>query len=219
MSAQPRILVVIGTPLANSLNHALASAYVEAARPEGADVDVIDLAIDPIPAHPSTRGELRTPRQGHDDAPLDAHVADYIARVEAADHLVLLFPQWWGTYPAALKSWLDRVLLSGTAFSYRSTGRGWDKHLTGRTARIVMTMDSPGWWNRGFYRDAAVVALKNATLWYCGIRTLGVMRVPEVRHATPDRLARAIATLGRLGRDDARRTPSASVARRAVPAR
>ena len=213
-ASRPRILVVIGTPLPDSLNHALASAYVDAARAEGAEVDVIDLAHDPIPDHPRTRGELRAPRDGRDDLPLDEDVAEDLARVEGADEIVLLFPQWWGLYPAALKSWLDRVLLSGAAFTPHAAGRGWDKHLKGRTARIVMTMDSPTWWNRWFYRDAAVTALRNATLWYVGIRTLGVTRVAEVKHSSPAALTRSIARMARLGTADARRAPRVNAGRR-----
>lgn len=215
----PRILVVVGTPLAGSLNHALAHAYVDAARVAGANVDVIDLARDPIPAHPTARGELRMPRPDHADAPLDPATAGYIDAVDAADHLVLFFPQWWGTYPAAFKAWIDRVLISGSAFSYRDRGQGWDRHLTGRTARIVHTMDSPGWWDRLLYRRAGVRALRTATLWYCGIRTIGTTHVAQVRHATPAKLERAIARMATHGRDDARRTRPARVSAATRPAR
>ena len=51
-----------GTPLPGTLNHALARAYVEAAREGGCEVRVIDLADDPIPAHPRSRDELRVRR-------------------------------------------------------------------------------------------------------------------------------------------------------------
>ncbi|WP_062210930.1 NAD(P)H-dependent oxidoreductase [Demequina oxidasica] len=201
------ILVVIGTPVTDSLNHAMAQAYVESAREAGADVDVIDLATDPIPPHPHQRGNLRMPRDGNDLA-LDPGVGDYIARVESADHLVVLFPQWWGSYPAALKAWVDAVFLSGFAFRYAPTGRGWDKLLKGRTARIVMTMDSPRLWNRLAYRDAAIATLKNATLWYSGIKTIGVTRVGEVRHQDTAALTKAVAKIGNLGAADAKRTPT-----------
>ncbi|WP_084104689.1 NAD(P)H-dependent oxidoreductase [Demequina sp. NBRC 110056] len=213
-----RILVVIGTPLADSLNHALAHAYIDAARTAGAQVDVVDLARDAIPEHPAVRQDLRVPRTD-DDPTLDAAIAAHVARIDAADHLALFFPQWWGTYPAAFKSWIDRAILSGSAFRYKD-GRGWAKLLTGRTARIVMTMDSPRWWNWWMYRDAAVRALKVATLWYVGVTTVGVERIPEVRHASPARLERSVASMARLGKADALRTPSPSITRAAdrVPA-
>lgn len=198
----PRILVIVGTPLADSLNHALARSYAEAARAGGADVRVVDLAHDAVPQHPSDRGELRTPRTDA-DVPLAAEVAAYVADVEWADHLVFFFPQWWGSYPAVLKSWIDRVFLSGFAFRYRPTGRLWDKLLTGRTARIVMTMDSPGLWNGLVYRDAPIRSLRRATLEYCGIRVRGVTRLSEVRHRADADRERWIGGIASFGATDA----------------
>lgn len=194
----PRILVVIGTPLAGSLNHALARSYVDAARAGGADVRVVDLARDAVPGHPSVRDEVRLPRTDA-DVPLSPDVAGYIADVDWADHLVFFFPQWWGSVPGALKSWIDRVFVRGFAYRYRPTGRLWDKLLTGRTARIVMTMDSPSAWNAWVYRDAPIRTLRNATLEYCGIRVRGVTRLSEVRHRTDadrERWVRGMASFG-----------------------
>ncbi len=194
----PRILVVIGTPLAGSLNHALAQSYVDAARTAGADVRVVDLARDAVPGHPSLRDEVRLPRTDA-DVPLSPDVAGYIADVDWADHLVFFFPQWWGSVPAALKSWIDRVFVRGFAYRYRPTGRLWDKLLTGRTARIVMTMDSPSAWNAWVYRDAPIRTVRNATLEYCGIKVRGVTRLSEVRHradADRERWVRGMASFG-----------------------
>ena len=197
-----RILVVIGHPLADSLVHALASEYVaEASRT--AEVHVVDLAVDPVPAHPVSRAELRVGPDG-DTSHLDPVVDGYVADLLWADHVVMLHPQWWGTYPAVLKAWIDRVFLSGVAFRYRGK-RGWDKLLTGRTARLVMTMDSPGWWNRLVYRDAAGVSLRRSVLAYVGIKTVGTTRFAAVRHV--DARTRE-AWLGRMRRhaaDDVRR--------------
>ncbi len=201
-----RILIVIGTPLAGSFNHALAHAYVDSAREAGAEVRVIDLAADPIPAHPRTISDLKMPRTG--DAPLDADVARYIVDVEWAQHLTLFYPQWWGTYPAALKSFLDRVLLSG--FAHRYVGkRGWEKLLKGRTGRIVTTMDSPGWWNLGWYWRSSDVSLRRATLWYCGIKAVGTHRFTSVRHTDFATRARWISATAKLGTRDARGARSA----------
>lgn len=198
----PRILVVIGTPVAGSLNHALADSYVEAARTGGAEVRVVDLANDAVPGHPSHRDELRMPRTDA-DLPLTPEVAAYVADVEWADHVVFFFPEWWGSYPAALKTWIDRVFLSGFAFRYRPTGRLWDKLLTGRSARIVMTMDSPRLWNAWVYRNAPIRSLRNATLEYCGIRVRGVTRLSEVRHRADADRTRWIAGMASFGATDA----------------
>ena len=198
----PRILVVIGTPLAGSLNHALAHSYADAAHAAGAEVRLIDLARDAVPGHPSQRNEVRLPRTDA-DVPLAPEVAAYVADVDWSDHLVFFFPQWWGSYPAALKTWIDRVFLAGFAYRYRPTGRLWDKLLTGRTARIVMTMDSPKIWNAWVYRNAAIRSLRNATLEFCGIRVRSVTRLAEVRHRSDADRERWIGGMASLAATDA----------------
>lgn len=197
-----RILVVIGTPLAGSLNHALAHSYAESARAGGAEVRIVDLASDAVPGHPSQRAEVRLPRTDA-DLPLSPEVAAYVDDVAWADHLAIFFPQWWGSYPAVLKAWIDRVFVSGFAYRYRDRGRLWDKLLTGRSARIVMTMDSPGSWNAWAYRDAPIRSLRTATLEFCGIRVRGVTRLSQVRHRTDADRVRWIGGMASFGATDA----------------
>ncbi|HYP72960.1 MAG TPA: NAD(P)H-dependent oxidoreductase [Microbacterium sp.] len=208
----PRILVVIGTPIAGSLNHSLAASYIDAARAGGAEVRVIDLANDPIPAHPTSRDELRMPRTDA-DRPLDPEVAAYIDDVRWADRLVFFHPQWWGTYPAALKAFIDRVFLSGFAFRYRERSALSERLLAGRTARIVMTMDSPRAWNRLVYRNAAETSMTKAILSYCGVRTTGITRFTPVRFAVETARADWVAQTAKLGARDA----AATVARASEP--
>jgi NAD(P)H dehydrogenase (quinone) len=213
-----RILVVIGTPLPGTLTHALAASYIAAAREAGADVRVIDLASDPIPDHPRHRNELRAPRSDA-DMPLSPEVERYLADVRWSDHLVLVHPQWWGTAPAALKAFVDRVFLSGAAFRYRERSPLSERLLAGRTARIVMTMDAPRWWNRLVYRNAAETSLTRATLGYCGIRTIGVTRFSPVRFS--DEAARAgwLRRISSQGRADAARLARSPRVRSAEPVR
>lgn len=199
-----RILVVIGTPLPATLTHALAAAYTAEARAHGAEVRVIDLAVDPVPDHPRTRDQLHAPRT-EADRPLDPEVARYLDDVRWADHLTIVHPQWWGTAPAALKAFIDRVFLSGATFRYRQGTRTWDRLLKGRTARVVMTMDSPRWWNRIVYRGAAEASLTRATLGYCGVTTVGVTRFTPVRFSDESVRQSWIDRMGTLGRTDATR--------------
>ena len=207
-----RILVVVGTPLPDTLIHALADGYLAGAREAGADVRVIDLARDPIPDHPRVRGQLRVPRTDA-DIPLDPEVARYLDDVRWADHLVILHPQWWGTVPAALKAFIDRVFLSGGTFRYRERSALSERLLAGRTARIVMTMDSPRVWNRLVYRNAAETSLTRATLGYCGVKTIGVTRFGSVRFSDDTARAAWLDRLRALGAKDA-----AATRRRSTPA-
>ncbi|MFF2372297.1 NAD(P)H-dependent oxidoreductase [Agromyces sp. NPDC058110] len=206
-------LVIIGHPNAGSFNHALADQYVAGLRAayvdpstggpaDGSQVRVIDLAEREFDLLPADRRDLRAP--DGDTSHLEPRIREFIDDVAWADHLVFLFPQWWGTYPAVLKAFLDRAVLSGTAFKY---GRGQisTRLLTGKTARIVMTMDAPVAWNRIVYRSAAETSLKRATLAYCGVKTVGITRFTPVRFSTPEKRGAWLETVRRLGVADAAR--------------
>ncbi len=90
-----------------------------------------------------------------------------------AEHLVFVYPTWWGTFPALLKGFLDRVMTPGFAFRHVSADL-WDKLLTGRTADLLTTMDTPPLIYRIIYRAPGRQALARATLGYCGVRTARV---------------------------------------------
>ncbi len=198
-SSRRRILVVIGHPIAGSLNHALASAYTDAVRVAGADVRTHDLAAIRLP-HPDSRDQLRA--WHGDTSTLDPTVQTLIDDLLWSEHLVVFFPQWWGTYPAILKAYLDLVFLSGVAFRYKK-GQIPHRMLTGRTARIVMTADGPGWWNSSRYRNAAETSLTRATFEYCGMRVRGITRFMKVRFSTPAQRAGWLRRAGALGTADA----------------
>src|ERR1039457_4504254 len=56
--------------------------------------------------------------------------------IEWSDPLILVYPTWWGTYPALLKGFLDRVLTPGFAFRHVNHDT-WEKLLRGRTADLI----------------------------------------------------------------------------------
>ena len=87
-----------------------------------------------------------------------------------AEHLVFVYPTWWGTFPALLKGCLDRVMTPGFAFRHVSPDK-WDKLLAGRTADLITTMDTPPLFYRVIYWAPGRQALGRATLGYCGLRT------------------------------------------------
>lgn len=214
---RPRILVVLGHPRGDSLCAGLADAYAAGARAEGAEVTVLRLGETDFDLASREPSLLRW--HGRDQVPArEPAVEQMIDDVRDADHLVFIFPQWWGTYPALLKGYIDRVFLSRFAFAYREGSSLWDKRLTGRTARVLMTMDSPLLWDTLKYRRAAVTSLTQAVLGYCGVRTVGVTRFPRVRFSTEARRAAWLARVEQMGRKDARRTPRAGRPETAVAA-
>ncbi len=185
------VLIILGHPDAQSLCHALAEAYRQGAESTGANVSVLELGklrFDPI-LHKGYR-EVQ-------ELEPDLVVAQQL--IKAANHIVMVYPSWWGAMPALLKGFFDRVLVPGFAFKYRDNSPFWDKYLTGKTARIIITMDAPSLWNRIMYHRANIFAVKAATLQYCGIKPVRVTTFDNVRMSVPLRRAKWLIKVRELG--------------------
>jgi len=48
----------------------------------------------------------------------DAKVQRHVGLIEEATHLAIVHPDWWGTPPALLKGWVDRVFRPGIAYEF-----------------------------------------------------------------------------------------------------
>jgi 1,4-dihydroxy-2-naphthoate polyprenyltransferase len=187
----PKVLVVLGHPRRGSLCEALADAYVAGARDAGAEVrrfSLPDLGFEPNVLVPSPR-----------DQTLEPAITEAVRLVAWAEHLVFVFPTWWGTMPACLKGFLDRVLMPGFAFADREDGEGWDKLLVGKTAHLLTTMDTPPWVYRWIYRAPGLNALGRATLGFCGIEPVRSTIFGPVKTASAERRAEWIAAAHREG--------------------
>lgn len=107
-----RVLVLYAHPNPESFGAALHAAVVTSLGEAGHEVDDCDLyaeGFDPVLS--------RAERVGyHDLASNRDPVAGYVARLRAADALVLCFPVWNFGYPAILKGFFDRVFLPGVSF-------------------------------------------------------------------------------------------------------
>lgn len=122
---------------------------------------------------------------------LEPGLAAAQADIGWAEHLVFVYPTWWGTFPARLKGFLDRTLTPGFAFRHHADGR-WDQLLKGRTAELLTTMDTPPLVYRWIYRAPGHHALASATLGYCGVRTVRRRIAGPVITSTPDERQRWI---------------------------
>jgi putative NADPH-quinone reductase len=160
-----RIFILNGHPAESSLNRALAETYAEAARDAGHEVRLTalhDLKFDPDYEF-----------SGYDThKPLEAGLEQVAQDIEWSEHMVLITPMWWGGLPAKLKGLFDRVLLPGRAFSTRQTD--WMgmpvPMLTGRTGRVIITSDTPGWFQRWIYRNAMARQLRDQIFGFVGIK-------------------------------------------------
>lgn len=171
-----KILVINAHPSATSFNQALTQRYVEQAIALGGSVDIIEIGqlnFDP---------NLRYGYQKRMTIEPDLLAA--WEKIQSADHLVWIFPVWWGGLPAFAKGFIDRLFLPSQAFSYRENSSRVIGHLQSKSARIITTLDQPGWFYRWYYGEPSTRQLKKATLQFCGIQKVKVNYVGTVRGST-----------------------------------
>ena len=182
--AKQHILIILSHPTADSLCAGMAHAYAQGAQHAGAQVrflDVGQLAFNPL-------------FQGYGAAqPLEPDLLAAQADIHWADHLAWVYPIWWGAMPALLKGFIDRVLLPGYAFKYRQGSSLWDRLLAGRSAQLLVTMDSPPWYYRWVQHMPGHHQMKKTILEFSGIRPVRVHGFGPVRGADSARRARWLA--------------------------
>lgn len=186
-----KILVILGHPDSNSLCGSLASAYRDSAEQAGADVRELRLGemdFDPVLWNGYNKIQELEP--------------DLVRAQELvlwASHIVFVYPTWWGAMPALMKGFFDRAFLPGYAFKYRENSAFWDKLLAGRTAHLIVTMDTPPWYYRWIYRRPGHNEMKRTILGFCGIRTTRITEFAMVRHSSSQQREKWIETVRKLG--------------------
>jgi NAD(P)H dehydrogenase (quinone) len=161
-----KILIINGHPDRQSFCNELAVRYKNGAEHSGAEcklVNLTDLKFDPNLGHGY--------RQRTELEPDLLMMQQEISKTEL---IVLVYPNWWGTYPALLKGFLDRTLLPGFAFSYRENSRMLNKLLTGKSARLIVTMDTPKWYYSLFMHNPGHNSMKIGVLGFCGIKPVKI---------------------------------------------
>ncbi len=170
--AAVHVLILDGHPDEGRLLGSLLDHYV-ASLPSGSIIERI--AIRDLTFNPNLRLGYSA------DQAWEPDVARVGAALDACDHLALGFPLWWGGEPAMVKGLLDRVLLPGFAFRYRRDSPFWDRLLAGRSADVIVTMDTPPWYLRLIYRDPVGHRMRRQVLGFCGFGPIRIMRFGPTR--------------------------------------
>jgi putative NADPH-quinone reductase/1,4-dihydroxy-2-naphthoate octaprenyltransferase len=170
------ILVINGHPRKNSLSGAITESYISGVQQAGIIVKkiyVCDLQFDPNVIHPTPH--LQT---------LEPDIKEAQRLILWADHVVFIYPTWWGTMPALLKGFIDRVFISHFAFNEIEGGIGYEPLLGGRTAQLITTMDTPLLIYKLFYHAPGNNAMAIATLGFCGFIMKRTLSFGPVRYST-----------------------------------
>lgn len=189
-----RIFILNGHPGPSSITRQATERYAAAARTAGHEVRLShlhDLSFDP------DRGIA-----GYDNAkPLEPVLEEALCNLEWCSHFVLAFPLWWGGFPAKLKGWLDRVLARGRTFTTdRTTPLGLPAPLlTGRTARVIITSDTPRAFLWVAYGDAILRQVRGQVLGFVGFRPVRITFFAPASDPRTGAVDRLLAQMERLG--------------------
>jgi putative NADPH-quinone reductase len=187
-----KILVIDAHPdrAPERLGHALADQYARAAEAGGNFTQVVRLCDLEIPWLHSAKEFAARPM---------GLIASQQEHFRWADHVVIIYPLWLGSMPALLKAYLEQVMRPGFAFAY-GKGKGLpQKLLTGKSARIVVTMGMPSLFYRLYYRSHSVRSLARNILGFVGFKPIRVSLIGNVEGSAKAR-ARCIKGLLALAR-------------------
>ena len=171
-----KILIINGHPDKESYCFALADAYKKGVL--NSDAELKEININELDFNPNLQYGYRK------RTILEPDLLETQEKIKWANHLVWIYPVWWGSYPAILKGFIDRVFLPGFAFEKRENSVWWDKLLTGKTARVISTLDQPAWYYKWINKQPSHSSIKKLTLNFVGIKkvkftTIGSLRLSK----------------------------------------
>lgn len=185
-----RILVLAANPNKGSFTNYLAESYANSAKKNN---EVQLLAISDMEFNLDLSA-------GYTEAhSLEDSLKAFQASLEWCEHLVIFTPLWWGSLPAKLKGLIDRTFLPGFAFQYEKGKLTPKKLLQGRTARVVMTMDTPPWYYSLIQGAPAIKQLKTATLKFVGFNSVKSKMIGPIISSSQESRSKWINEVEKLG--------------------
>jgi putative NADPH-quinone reductase len=188
-----RITIIQGhpDPAGHHLLHALSDAYADGARSAGHEVRRIEVAQLEFP--------LLRSQADFEAGALPHSLTQAQVDMRWAEHWIILFPLWHGTMPALFKGFLEQILRPGFATEYKRT-RFPKGLLTGRSARIVVTMGMPVWIYRWYFGAYGLRSFERSMLGFAGIKPIRES-LYGLTFANQKRRARWIEQMRKTGRE------------------
>ena len=176
-------------PAGDRFCHALADAYAAGAEAAGIEVKRIEVAKLEFAL-------LRTQAEFEKGAPAPQIAAAQEA-IRWAEHLVIVFPIWFGGPPAFLKAFFEQLLRKGFALS--SPQAALMSLLAGKSVRVIVTMGAPLPIFRLILGGHGVASFVKGLLWATGAGPVRQTLFGRAHLEDPARKARWLAEVRALG--------------------
>lgn len=187
-----KILIIDGHPNKESLNFALGEAYMKGAKQSKAEVKKVRLAD--LRFNPNLEHGYQKRME------LEPDLLDVFELIKWADHLVWIYPVWWGGFPAIMKGFIDRLFLPGLTYQPVEKSNFPAKLLKTKTARIITTLDQPGWYYHLVYNAPSTNQLKKCILKFCGVKPVKVTYLSFVKSSNQQKREKWLNKIECMGR-------------------
>ena len=174
-----KILIINGHPDAESYCFAIYNAYKKGVLKS--DAELKEIIVRDLKFNPNLEFGYRKRTE------LEPDLLEVQEKIKWTNHIVWIYPVWWGSYPAILKGFIDRVFLPGFAFQKRENSVWWNKFLTNKSARIISTLDQPAWYYKWINKHPSHTSIKKLTCDFVGIKpvrftTIGSLRLSKISY-------------------------------------
>lgn len=186
-----KILIILGHPVKDTFSDKLTQAYINGAEQSGADIKY--LKLNQLSFDPNFSSGYRGIQE------LEPDLVNAQSLINWSEHLVFFYPNWWSTFPALLKGFIDRTFLPGFAFKYTIGRNQPQKLLSGRSARLIVTMDNSPWYYRWVLKQPGHHAMKKGILQFCGINPVRITTIGPIKISTDKQRQKWINQIQKLG--------------------
>jgi putative NADPH-quinone reductase len=179
------VSIILAHPNPGSFNHAIADATAETLAEAGHKVALHDLYEEGFPA-------LLSADELQKDASLEPEIAEHCEEIVDADGIVIVHPNWWGTPPAILKGWIDRVLRMGVAYRFVANDKGEGVPfglLKAKAAIVFNTANTPDEREREAFGDPLELIWKKCVFDLCGVKKVHRRTFSVIVTSTPQQRA------------------------------
>lgn len=173
-----QVLIINGHPDKESFNYALSEAYIKGANKTNSTLTQIN--ISELEFNPNLKFGYRKRME------LEPDLVDAIDKIKKADHIVWIFPMWWYGYPALMKGFIDRTFLPGITYQPIEGKPLPEKLLKGKSARLIITADTPKWYDFLIMKRPAINQFKKGTLQFCGINPVKITYIATIKNSSSD---------------------------------
>lgn len=188
-----KIVLILGHPSENSFCKALLDQYQQGAERSGAICKSI------IISHLKFDINLPDGYRKEEAMELEDDLIAAQLLVKWADHVVMAFPNWWGSMPAIAKGFIDRLFLPGFAFKHHSGKTFPEQLLKGKSIRVLVTMDTPKLWFYFVHRASLYLILNKVVFGYVGFKPVSFSTFGFMRKSTPVRREKWLVKVQQLG--------------------